>query len=229
MLDRISLQNNILRVTSRHKWSDLVRFMSKKSARGSPVGGKGEPRETVVEFLHRALPPERAKEASSIADGIKEAGARYDRYAEHRELYRLRAVRLQRIEEGAKEVWSALLALDVMSRDDIANRIAPRTIDEYIGSFTVLTLAATHLRAGIQQRGKPRDVARERWIRDMADIFENAFGEAAGVSGSGDSSINQRGKFYRLLSLSRPSRLAQYGNLSPKDVKRILAGRRGRT
>jgi hypothetical protein len=137
----------------------------------------------------------------------------------------VRAARLQKIEEGAKEVVVALLGLDVMSRDDIASRIGARAIEEYIGSFQTLTLEAIRLRHDIQERGKPRDVARERWIRDMADIFETTFDEAAAVSGSGDSPIRQRGKFYRLLDLSRPSRLAQYGSLSPKHVKSVLAAR----
>jgi hypothetical protein len=194
--------------------------------RGRKSEGKAEPRENLIEFLQRVLPPEKVTEASNIADGVREAGARYDRYAEQREPYRKRADRLRKIEEGANDLGAALIGLDAMSRDFIANRIGPRAIEEYIGSFVTLTFAAKRLRMEIQERGKPRDVARERWIRDMADIFENAFDETASMSGSGGSPIEQRGKFYRLLDLSRPSRLAQYGNLSPKYVKHVLAARK---
>jgi hypothetical protein len=193
--------------------------------RGRKSEGKAEPRESVIEFLQRVLPPEKVTEASNVADGVREAGARYDRYAEQREPYRIRADRLRKIEEGANDVGTALIDLDAMSRDYITSRIGQRAMEEYIGSFITLAIATKRLRSEIQERGKPRDVARERWIRDMADIFENAFDETASVSGAGDSEIKQRGKFYRLLDLSRPSRLAQYGNLSPKYVKHVLAGR----
>src|SRR5258708_7003087 len=151
--------------------------MSERRGQGNPTEGKGDGRESVVEFLQRALPPQKASEVTNIVDGIGETRARYDRYAEQTEPYRVRTARLRKIEEGSSNVFGALLGLDVMSRDDIASRIGPRTIEEYVGLLLTLTLEAKRLGKEIQERGRPRDVARERWIREMADIFENAFGE----------------------------------------------------
>jgi hypothetical protein len=181
--------------------------------------------------LHNTLPPGRVNDASNIALGITEAGARHDRYAENRDDwqdYGARAIKLRNIADWTQKLRVALVDLDVMSRDDLRSRIGPGIIEEYIGSLTILFLEIDRLRGQLQKKGKPSDVARERWILDMADIFENAFAQAATVSGSGDSPTAKRGRFYKLLDISRPSRFAQHGNLSPKYVKAVIATRKRR-
>jgi hypothetical protein len=47
------------------------------------------------------------------------------------------------------------------------------------------------------------------------------------ISGSGDDPVERRGKFYRLLELSRPTSFPRHGKLSMKQVGRILDRRSG--
>jgi hypothetical protein len=69
-------------------------------------------------------------------------------------------------------------------------------------------------------------LAAQRWLWELADIYENAFGRPARVSGSGGGPVGQRGKFYRLLELSRPSSFPRHGTLSPRQIDRTLEERR---
>jgi hypothetical protein len=69
---------------------------------------------------------------------------------------------------------------------------------------------------------KLRDLAEERWIMEMADIYENAFCREATLSGSGS---DPRGKFYQFLKFGLPPSFARYGKLHIRHVKRALAKR----
>ena len=78
----------------------------------------------------------------------------------------------------------------------------------------------------LSKGGNPTDYATERWILELADIFENAFSKPPSISGSGEDPAGRRGRFYRLLELGRPSRFPRHGRLSPKHVQTLLKLRR---
>jgi hypothetical protein len=151
------------------------------------------PDETVISFLARELPPARRDDAEHFAKAIKDAGERYD-----------------------------LCSLDILTRDDLASRIGPERIDCLVGLLDLLKQRADALERKLQKRGKPRDLASERWILEMADIFENAFSKRPTVSGSGEDSARRRGRFYRLLVLGRPLRYARHGRLTLKHIQKLL-------
>jgi len=68
-----------------------------------------------------------------------------------------------------------------------------------------------------QDSGRPRDLAEERWILEVADIYENAFSQPARANWA---------KFRRLLELSRPPAFPLYGKLNPRQIGRTLKLRR---
>lgn len=117
---------------------------------------------------------------------------------------------------------------DILSRDDLANRVDPKEIEGLVGSLGLLIKETADLAKEAQGNGRPRDLAEERWILELADIYENAFSRPAGVSGSGAAPTEQRGKFYRLLELSRPISFPRHGKLNPRQIKRMLKLRKKR-
>ena len=119
--------------------------------------------------------------------------------------------------------------LDIMSFDDLAVRIDPKKIETLVGSLLFLSKESRDLAIEVQDKGKPRELAEERWIFELADIYENAFRQPASVSGSGsdaDEPMSRRGKFYRLLEVSRPESFPQHGKLSLRQIDRMLKRRR---
>jgi hypothetical protein len=124
-----------------------------------------------------------------------------------------------------------LYQLDILSLDDLAARIDPKKIETLVGSLLFLSRESQDLATEVQDKGKPRDLAEERWIFELADIYENAFCQSARVSGSGsedddDEPTNRRGKFYRLLEVSRPESFPRHGKLSLRQIDRMLKRRR---
>jgi hypothetical protein len=187
-------------------------------------GGDG-----VRDFLVRELPPGKTNQAPYLANALLKAGARYDRYTARRKEWRdyaTRRNRLKTVTKLADDLASCLRALDILSRDDLASRFDPNVIEALLGSLSLLSKETMDLVKAAQQNGRPRDLAEERWIFELADIYENAFSEEAHVSGSGGGSVKHRGKFYRLLELSRPESFPRFGKLSLRQIERALKARR---
>jgi hypothetical protein len=181
--------------------------------------------ETLVEFLTRELPPRRRDDAEHIVKAIRKAGDRYDRYDERRadwEKYSRRRARLHRLEGLAAALASTLCSLDILSHDDLASRTGPERIEYLAGLLQLLSQHAGALERETQVRGKPTDHATERWILEVAGIFENVFSRPPTVSGSGEDPAGRRGRFYRLLELGLPSRFLRHGRLSLKHVQTLL-------
>jgi hypothetical protein len=193
-------------------------------SRSEPIDRRAD---EVLQFLVRDLPPEQTTQAPYLATAIK----RYDRYTEKKEEcldYAARRSRLSGITRTALELVSDLSTLDILSRDTLARRIEPTQIEALAGSLVRLGRETRDLANEIQENGRPRDVAEEQWIIELADIYENAFGRPASVSGAGDEPIRRRGKFYRLLELSRPASFPRHGKLSLRHIDRILKERKRR-
>jgi hypothetical protein len=183
----------------------------------------------VHEFLVHELPSGMTKQASYVALALRQAGARYDRYDASRHdwlPYAVRRKRLEAITTLAEGLASALCNLDILSRDDLSSRVDPATTEALIGSLCVISKAATDLTEETQRIGKPRDLAEERWILEIADIYENAFNELPSVWRSDTAQKKRGSKFYRLLELNRPSSFPRHGKLSPRQIDRMLKRRR---
>jgi hypothetical protein len=187
--------------------------------------------ERVCDFLERKLPPGMTDQAPFLTEALLEASARYDRYAASKKdwfSYVRRRERLLKVARLARQLASEFCELDILSRDDLGSRIDPEQVDSLIGSLHLLRTGIMELAEGVQKDGKPRDLAEERWILELADIYENTFSRPAGVWGSGTGPKKQRGTFYQLLEVGRPMSFPRYGKLSPRQVERILKRRRGR-
>jgi hypothetical protein len=187
--------------------------------------------EGVREFLERLLPAKRSDAAAYFADALQRAGERYDRYtAKKKEWLQFgdRRNRLVRIAWDAKSLTDKLSALDIISRDDLTLRIGPAAVDALVGSLLHLRKEVRNMEAEIQKNGKPRNLAAERWIMEVADIYENAFGKTASVWGSSTGPKNLRGNFYRLLelSLTTSTSFARASIPSPRQVGRVLRRRK---
>jgi hypothetical protein len=207
----------------------LHRPTKRQRTRTSPADEGGE---SLHEFLLRELPPGNTKQAPYFTDAVTKAGERYDRHAARRNEWRdyaTRRNRLTRIARSADALASELCALDILSRDNLACQTGPEKVEALLGSLRFLSNETTDLAAQVQKNGRPRDLAEEQWILELADIYENAFCKPASVWGSGDEAAKRRGKFYHLLEVGRPSSFPRYGKLTIRQVKRTLRHRRKRS
>jgi hypothetical protein len=180
------------------------------------------------DFFVRNLTPQNNKRASYFATATREAGERYDRYMARRDEwfdYAARRRKLERITASIEAVASGISELDILSRDDLTSRVDPKELDELIGLLSRLAQETTFLFGDAQSNGRPRDLAEERWILELADIYENAFDQPAVVWGSGDGPIKGRSSFYHFLELSRPNSFPRHGKLHPRQVDRLLKRR----
>jgi hypothetical protein len=187
--------------------------------------------ESLREFLMRDLPRGKLRQLSYLMEALKEAAARYDRYAARRDDWRSYARRgghLRGIARKSFELINDLTQLDILSRDDLESRIGKKEIGTLIGSLGILSNKAAELSNEAQDRGRSRDLAEERWILELADIFENAFDRPASVWGPGDGPARRSGKFYRLLELCLPLSFPRYGKLSVRQIGRVLERRNAR-
>lgn len=183
----------------------------------------------IHEFLVRELPSENVRRASYFANASREAGERYVRYSERKDewsSYATRRDKLKKITTFIEKVASGLSELDILSRDDLASRVGSKEIDGLISSLRHLGKEATILVSQVQPSGRRRDLDKERWILEIADIYENAFHQPASVWGAGGGPIKGRRSFYRFLELSRPLLLPWHGKLHPRQVHRVLERRR---
>ena len=182
----------------------------------------------ILDFLVRELPPEKKKDAPYFANALREAGDRYDRYTARRDEwfnYNTRKNGLVRVTTLIERLASGLSELDILSRDDLASRVDQKQIDELIGSLRRLSKETANLAEQAQENGRPRDLAEERWILELADIYENAFCQLAIVWGSGDGPIKGRRSFYRFLEINRPKSFPRHGKLHLRQVDRLLKRR----
>lgn len=202
--------------------SDLIK--NHPAGRRSPANESGE---GLREFLVRKLPRDKAQRAPDVANALREAGARFDRYAATKKEwlnYPTRRRRLKKISELAARLASELGDLDILSRDDLTTRLGPKQIETFIGLLHFLNKETTDLTRAVQKDGRPRDLAEERLVLEVADIYENAFGQPARVWGSDSRATQQHGTFYRVLELS-PTSFLRYGKLSLRQINRVLKNR----
>jgi hypothetical protein len=174
--------------------------------------------EMLHEFLARSLPPGDTHQAHFFTSALQDAGARYDRYSASKKewwSYATRKRRLTKIADFASALASNLGELDILSRDELARR-SNKEIESLIGSLVLLGNHISHLVKQAQSNGTPRDLAEELWITEVAEIYENAFGQPASAN---------RAVFNRLLELSRPSSLPRQGKLNRRQIKRTLQRR----
>jgi len=184
---------------------------------------------TIYEFLVSELPPKNARHVSWFSDAVREAGERYDRYNERKDewsSYAARRRKLEGIVNSAEKLASGLSELDILSHDDLEVRVGSKELDGVIGSLRRLGKEAAFLVRQIQPTGRGRDLAEERWILELAGIYEDAFCQPATVWGAEGGSFNGRRSFCRFLEVSRPLRLRRLGMLHPRQVDRVLERRR---
>lgn len=183
----------------------------------------------IHEFLVRELPPENVRRAAYFANASHEAGERYVRYSERNDewvCYATRRKKLETIATLTEKLASGLSDLDILSRDDLASRIGSKEIDGLIGSLRRLGKETTVLVEQFQPEGRGRNLVEQRWILEIANIYENAFHQPASVWGKGGGPIKGRQSFYRFLELSRSPSRKWSGKLHPRQVDRVLKRRR---
>lgn len=182
-------------------------------------------------FLERELPPASRRDALYLAKRLVIAAGRYDRYASRRgewQDYSRRQGHLRQIAVLSERLASSLTDLDSLSHDDLTRHFGAERLSILIESLLVVGGEADHLAGRVQKSGRPRDLAEERWILEVADIYQIAFSKPPRVWGSSTGSEKRRGKFYDLLSLCRPDSFPRHGKLSPKQIDRVIQGRRER-
>lgn len=178
---------------------------------------------SIREFFARELPPKKAKQASRFSDAAFKASERYRRHAEKKHewyWYSDRRSRLREIEDSSKALVCVLCNLDVLTREEFSNRLDPDAINSLVGSLTFLHKETLDLAGQLPKKGKPRDIAQERWILQLAEIFESAFRRPARVWGSADGTME--GRFYRLMEAACPEGIPQDDKLSVRQINRLI-------
>jgi hypothetical protein len=198
--------------------------------RGSSGHGQTtDRREAILEFLAEKLPADQTKQADYLADALLRAGTRYDRYAAKDNQikwknYTARRNRFDKITRSIQAVVKEMGELDPISFDDLSTRVDRDKLESLMGSLVILGKATGELAAQVQKSGPPKDLAEERWILELADIYENAFSERPSVWRSPDG--RRMSPFYRLLELSLPETFFRHGSLSRRQIDRVLSQRR---
>jgi hypothetical protein len=203
--------------------------MSRRSTKSELDGPPNEVGSDIQKFLVSELPPGDTGSASYFVDAVSEAGERYDRYSTRKgewSDYAARKGRLEKIVTLTEGLASALSDLDVLSRDDLTGRVGSKDVDAMIGSSRRLSKEAAILVSHAQTFGRGRDLAEERWIIELADIYENAFHQPACVWKTGRGPRTKRRGFYQFLELSLPKTFPRHGKLHPRQVDRLLERRR---
>jgi len=97
----------------------------------------------------------------------------------------------------------------------------PLAVECFLKDLRKLNSLASAQLKKMQRMGRPRDLARQRWVDDVAAIYEKAFNKKAAISGSNSGNSQKRGPFFELLILSAPEQV----NLDAKAIRRILKRR----
>ena len=64
-------------------------------------------------------------------------------------------------------VHLGICELDILTRDDLENRVEPKEVEALMGSLHLLGNVTNGLAKEVQKNGKPRDLAEERWIFEL--------------------------------------------------------------
>jgi hypothetical protein len=183
------------------------------------------------DFLRHELPRDRRSQVDAIVTALDRASARYECYYSARanwQSYKNRRRKLGGILGSAGALLTDLMELDPVSRDDLEGRLGRDRIEALQGHLVNLRAETERVQRRVQWSGRPTDLARERWVRDVADIFEMNFKRKASISGSGGRATASRGKFHKLLELSMPASLPKHGTLDPRQLTRVLKRRTSR-
>ena len=180
----------------------------------------------LLAFLRRRLPDRSGEHVTQVKKALESAVRNYERYAHHPLIndYQHRRKLLITISDHSLEKVIAC-ASDPLIADELDQRVGPERMGMIARYLAELRVAASDLLSNAQKSGRPRDVAGEKWISEVADIFETHFKRRAAVYGSGSSARSSRGPFYELLYLSVPPSFPRYGTLSPLQVTRVLKRR----
>lgn len=179
----------------------------------------------ILQFLERAPRHKSKTERKQIAEALVRAGSKYDDHVRHKQLSKPseRRNNFKMVVHHSKELVEILSSLDMIDKDDLEVRLGKDEFQITIVRITFLLCEASELYKTIQKRGRPRDEAKRRWIREVADIYENNFGKTASVWGP--SAAKVKGPFYKLLEASSPDELPRFGALDPRTVTRVLKER----
>lgn len=195
-------------------------------------------------FLNHHLPGRAKSDLAAIVEAVRAAGRRYVRHAqsrkqwddaqerrgpgEHKKGYlQQRRRRLGRVATLAIQLQEEISCLDSIFLEDLEFCLGAEQMKELRTSVADLGVHSRQLLEGAQEKGRARDLAQERWIHDMAIIFETNFKAPAKVWGSSEpEGKSSRGPFYDLMKLGRPNDFDRYRLLDPTQVRRILGRRR---
>lgn len=185
----------------------------------------------LLDHLKRKRPPLSKRDFEAIVTAVEHSRQRHDRYAVCRDAwlqYKPRQDRLDKIGRLAVELKAALVGLDLLSRDDLEERMGSEKLVAALGDLEILAAKSDELASAYrstQKTGRPLDLAEWRWIYEMADIYECYFApKKASIHGGGSS--NRGGPFYRFVSVSFPDELPRNGKLGAAQVDNILKKRK---
>lgn len=182
----------------------------------------------IREHLDRSLRTIKEGDRKEIEAALLRAADRYDRYMSSEDEwkeYAQRAAKLDGIRDHAREAAKGIGSLDIISREDFEARLGRERLATIKFDLERLALEADRLAKEVQRRGAPKNLAEERWIWEVADIFENALGKEAKVWGPGSGRRKNKGPFYELLEVCRPNFFPRYGKLHSKQVRTVLKRR----
>jgi hypothetical protein len=180
------------------------------------------------EFLLCALPKGARSRVDEMIRAWDYAGRRYERYAETRTIwsdYKRWRDMLWRLISTSGNLAKDIARLDPISRDDLEARVGSEKLETVIGYLDTLAEQAQSICQQIQVAGPSRDLALERWVHDVAAIYEANFRRKASISGSASELRRERGKFNRLLHIAKPAPLPQRALAHPARLTRILKRR----
>jgi hypothetical protein len=178
------------------------------------------------DFLHRKVGPDSSGKATSVTEAVIAANERYVRHMADKARWMnlsQRNGRLRRIERHTRELHEEVSNLDSVAFLDMHDRLGSGTMERLQWELTRLGTDAAQLLKEAQKTGRPKNLAQERWVRALSEIYEAFAGKPARISGSASGPSSKRGPFYEFLEICVPDRFVpRLGFLDPTQVRRIL-------
>ncbi len=180
-------------------------------------------------FLEHRLSVDSPSDIQTLIGTLKAAGERYIRYfsdLQRPKGHKNRRHNLREIADQAVELRRAIASIDSIFRDDFESRFGPEKLERLLGHLHDFEKYADDALRGAQPVGRPRDLAQERWVLELAEIYETNTRKAARILGPGsEKDMKKQGPFYEFLNLSRPEKFVRDTFLDSRQIRRILARR----
>jgi len=179
----------------------------------------------LLAFLERKLRPDAPSDAQALLKAVWREAERYSDHARNsRRLKGQRNLRhdLSKIANQAPNLRQRIGGVSSILREDFTRHFTdPEKLPKLLGHLQDFETFAADTLGETQTTGRPRNLARERWVTELWDLYETNISTAARTTRKGAKTLED---FYEFLRLSCPIKSVPERNkfLDKRQIRRIL-------